>query len=104
MKPYAPVSYPDLPNKVYDLFQKILGAQVYIPEVSEYCPKLHKYKPLKTHKTSRFLSIVVTPDNRLDHFLEEDTGNALALMRWDVLEAYAGSSIHAMTTNQDPIH
>jgi hypothetical protein len=104
------VSYSSLSEKVEKFFEVMLGQNVYKPVVNAYHSKLHSSTctlqelALLEHKTPRFLSVIVTPDNQMNSHLEEDSTGTLVAMRWDVLKDYAGSTLDAMMTKPESVH
>jgi len=98
------VSHPCLSEKVDKFFEVMLGQNVYKLVVNAWKLRSSTCTPheftLPERKTPRFLSVIVTPDDRMDSrmdsYLEEDLTGTLVTMRWDVLKEYAGSTLDAM--------
>jgi len=108
---YAPLSYPYLAEEVENLLKVVLGEDVYAPVVDCYRNKLrsstrHKEEHvlLPKRQTPRLLRVVATPDDKQQERLKEGWGDPVAVLKWDVVKGYLGSTADVLTTEQRSVY
>jgi inhibitor of KinA sporulation pathway (predicted exonuclease) len=100
------VAYPNLVDDLTATLEVILGPEVYTPVVADtYCSKLRSHTqaqqqsaPHLMRQTPRFLRIIAAPDDEQRKRLEGEGKGDLAVLRWDVVENYIGSTANLLKT------
>ena len=105
------MSYPNLIIDLSNTLEMILGQDVYIPVADTYRSKLRSSTQAdqqsashSARQTPRFLRIIVTPDDEQRKRLEGEWKGDVAVLRWDVIENYIGSTTDLVKTTVGVIH
>ena len=105
------MSYPNLITDLSSTLEMILGQDVYVRVADTYYSKLRSstqaHQRSASHlarQTPRFLRIIVTPDDKQRKRLEEKWNDDVAVLRWDVIDNYIGSTADLVKTTVGVIH
>jgi hypothetical protein len=99
------VSYPNLIKDLTGTLEMVLGPEVYVPIADAYCSKLRSRTTAQqqsasysTRQTPRFLRIIATPNDNQRKRLEGERKGDMAVLRWDVVKKYLGSTADLVKT------
>jgi hypothetical protein len=83
----------------------ILGPEVFVPIADTYCSELRSRTAQQqsashsTRQTPRFLRIIATPDDEQRKRLAGEWKGDMAVLRWDVVKKYLGSTADLVKTS-----
>jgi hypothetical protein len=86
-----------------NFWKEMLGTEAYKPFFNVYRQKLRSATAQTkeaTRSTPRFLRTILTPDDKQDSRLQGESGDTMAVLKWDVVKEYAGSMADVLTQRQ----